>query len=126
MRSIARTEMFFSKFIDDFEYNSRCPHEKRKAVDADKSAFTTNSLLYDGLLSLYLLGCDFQEFSWAPLVYVHTGEPLLVEEGRSGLNKHLCCLPVFMASSEGTLALLRLALEGIGDWWQLGWLWGWG
>lgn len=48
-------------------------------------------------------------------MYVHGDEPLLVEEGRSRLNKHLCCLPAFIASSEGTLALLRLALEGIGD-----------
>lgn len=84
-------------------------------MGANKSTFKTNPLLYDGVFALHLVGCDFQDLSWALLVYVHADELFLVEEGRSLLNKHLCCLPVFMASSEGTLALLRLALEGIGD-----------
>lgn len=66
-----------------------------------------------------LVECDFQGLPCMPLLKVDTGDPVLAEDGRSRLNKHFCCLPLVMERSEGTLALLRLALEGIGDWWQV-------
>lgn len=73
----------------------------------------------------YLAKWDFHGLLCAPLLYVQTSSVFLAAAGgRSAASKHFCCLPLLMERTEGTLALLRLALEGMGEGWQWGMTYG--
>lgn len=65
-----------------------------------------------------LVEWDFHSLLCTALLY-ELGDLFRVEDGQLLCNKHFCCPPGVVESSEGTLALLRLALEGIGDRWTV-------